>query len=141
MKRYHNVYSKYKKNNFNNTYDMYLTVKESNIIINEIKMIGNNKISNNKILSMFSLKKNEELDIIKPIKKLKQLMRLNFLNILIMIYRIKVPIHLILMLTILKKSINYQVYCGIIIILIEYKIDIFNKPLKDLRFKIFFYIG
>ena len=71
LKRYHNVYSKYKKIILIILMICIYCEKNQPIILNEINVIGNNKISNNKILSMFSLKKNEELDIIKLNEEIK----------------------------------------------------------------------
>ena len=58
LKRYHNIYSKYKKNNFNNSYDMYLFGKKNEpIIINEIKIIGKKKFQIIKFYLCSQLKK------------------------------------------------------------------------------------
>ena len=138
LKRYHNVYSKYKKNNFNNTYDMYLFgEKNQPIILNEINVIGNNKISNNKILSMFSLKKNEELDIIKlneEIKTAYETELFEYINYDLFnegTYTLNINV---------KEAEDKKLKLGVLWdnyykLIGKIKIDIFNKPLKNLRFQ------
>ena len=138
LKRYHNVYSKYKKNNFNNSYDMYLFGKKNEpIIINEIKIIGNKKISNNKILSMFSIKKNEELDIIQLNQEIKTAYETELFEYInydlfnegphTININVKEAEDKKLKLGVLWD--NYYKLIG------KIKIDIFNKPLKNLRFQ------
>ena len=138
LKRYHNVYSKYKKNNFNDTYDMYLFgEKNQPIILNEINVIGNNKISNNKILSMFSLKKNEELDIIKLNKEIKTAYEtelFEYINYDLFnegTYTLNINV---------KEAEDKKLKLGVLWdnyykLIGKIKIDIFNKPLKNLRFQ------
>ena len=138
LKRYHNIYSKYKKNNFNDTYDMYLFgEKNQPIIINEINVIGNDKISNNKILSMFSLKKNEDLDIIKlneEIKTAYETELFEYINYDLFnegAYKLNINV---------KEAEDKKLKLGVLWdnyykLIGKIKIDIFNKPLQNLRFQ------
>ena len=135
---YHSIYSKYKKNIDNQSYTLYLYgIKNKPIFINEIEVVGNKKISEEEILSMLSLNRNQELNtkiFNDNIKKIYNTERFEYINYDIMNIDDKKS-KLILN---IKESENKRLKLGAVWdnyykLIGKIKLDIFNKPFKKFR--------
>ena len=135
-KKYYNIYTKYILNDYSQTYDLYIYGKKNKpIFINQIEVKGNNKISKNEILSMFSINKNEQINISilnSEIKKAYQTERFEYIN-----YDFIGNNNSTLVLNV-KEAKSKKLKLGVIWdnhykLIGKIKLDIFNKPFKKFR--------
>ena len=136
--KYYNIYSKYKKNTFTQSYNLYLYgIKHKPILINKIKLSGNKKIGDQEILNMLSMSENQKLDtkiLNKDIKKIYNTERFEYINYDI----IKTDDNNSTLVLNLKESENKRLKLGVVWdnyykLIGKIKIDIFDKPFKNFR--------
>tara|TARA_Y100001970_G_scaffold293655_1_gene441994 strand:- start:12645 stop:15074 length:2430 start_codon:yes stop_codon:yes gene_type:complete len=136
--KYYNIYSKYKKNTYDQSYNLYIYgIKHKPIFINKIKVSGNKKINDKEILNMFSISENQELDpkiLNEDIKKIYNTERFEYINYDI----IKTDDNNYTLVVNLKESENKRLKLGTVWdnyhkLIGKVKLDIFNKPFKNFR--------
>ena len=136
--KYYNIYSKYKKNTYNQSYNLYLYgIKHKPIFIKKIKLSGNQKIDDQEILSMLSIVENQELNtkiLNEDIKKIYNTERFEYINYDI----VKTDDNNSTLVVNLKESENKRLKLGEVWdnyhkLIGKIKLDIFNKPFKNFR--------
>ena len=134
--QFHNLSYKF-YNNSDSSYDMYLNGKKNkDIIINIIQISGNNSFKDNEIIEMFSIKKNDKLDIIKLNHEINQAYKTGFFHYIN--YDIAYENNNTILNIAVKENPNKQIKLGALWdnhykLIGKLKLNILNKPTNKFR--------